>query len=222
MQTLAIATPSRGMIHSRTVEAVLEAVKFGKTRFLGWYITHDLPIPEAHEQVCDMAVKSGAGYIWLVEEDIVPPQNAISVMLDALTNQNAIGAFIDYPISFNPTYNCAKLTKSGRLVWCGTGCLLLSREVFEVLPRPWFEKTNEIEVKVEDEEVIIREFPRLYDYGGQDIHFTLKVYRAGLQIAYIPPETAMCDHLYLETWGMRNSNRGVHKVLYRPKPEMRL
>ncbi len=222
MKTIAVATPSRGMIHSRTVDAVIRAVLESGLEFLGWSITHDLPIPTSHEQVCMSALESGADYVWLVEEDVVPPTNAVSLMLEAISQQLTVGAFIDYPISWKPTYNCAKITSKGTLVWCGNGCLLLDRIVFERLERPWFESTNEVDVRVDGEIVSIRSFPKLYDYGGQDINFSLKVYQSGMRIAYVDPVIAICDHLYLETWGMQGTNKGVHKVLYRPRPERRI
>jgi len=200
----------------------MKAVLESGLEFIGWEITHDLPIPDSHERVCKMAFESGADYIWLVEEDVVPCHNAIQLMLDKMSEQNAlnvVGAFIDYPISYNPTYNCAKLTTSGTLVWCGTGCLLLKRTALESLARPWFENTNHVEINVNGETVSTRSFPKQYDYGGQDINFTLRLYQSGLRIAYVDPKVAMCDHLYLETWGTRGRNDGMHKVLYRPAPE---
>jgi hypothetical protein len=217
--TLCVATPSRGLVHSRTVAAVHKTLAGAPVRLAGWVLTHDLPIPGCHEHVCELALATGAELIWLVEEDVVPPANAVVVMLDAMREKAAVGAFVDYPIGHNPTWNCAQVAADGYVVWCGTGCLLLRREAFEALPRPWFDNRYEVEVRVRPEGVSVREFPRPYEYGGQDIGFTLGLWRRGVRIAYVPPAVAICQHLYLETWGQMGVNSGVHRVTPRRGPE---
>ena len=216
---LCVATPSRGLVHSRTIEAVHQAIRQAPVEFAGWALTHDLPIPVCHERVCEMALETGAELIWLVEEDVVPPANALVAMLGAIQERRAAGAFVDYPIGHDPTWNCAQVAGDGCVVWCGTGCLLLSREAFDALPRPWFDNRHEVEVKVRPDGVSVREFPKPYEYGGQDIGFTLSLWRRGVRIVYVPPEVALCQHLYVETWGHRNVNNGAHRMSVRAGPE---
>ena len=218
MDTLVVATPSRGLVHSRTVEAVLAAVQAAPVRLVGWVFSHDLPIPACHEQVCGLAVATGAECVWLVEEDVVPPVDALGVMLQVMRESDADGAFIDYPIGSGPTCNCAQVV-NGTVIWCGTGCLLLRREALERIPRPWFDNRNEVEVKVRGDQVTVREFPVAYTYGGQDIGFTLRAHAAGVKIAYVPPEVAFCQHLKVGAWGKPMSNYGSHQIVALPYPE---
>lgn len=217
MERLVVATPSRGLVHSRTVEAVLSAVRIAPVEFADWVLSHDLPIPDCHERVCEAAMATGADLIWLVEEDVVPPSNAVNVMLAGMASRGADGAFIDYPIGAGPTCNCAQVL-DGICIWCGTGCLLLRREALERIPRPWFDNRNEVEVKVRDGQVTIREFPVAYEYGGQDIGFSLKARAFGVRIAYVPPAVAFCQHLKVGGWGEPMSNYGSHQILALPYP----
>lgn len=69
---LAVALPTRGLIHSRTIEAVIQAIEHRGIREYTLVLTHDLPIPDSHETVCKQALATGAEFIWLVEEDVVP------------------------------------------------------------------------------------------------------------------------------------------------------
>lgn len=217
MEKLVVATPSRGLIHSRTVEAVLASVRGAPVEFVDWTFSHGLSIPDCHEKVCAVALHSDADLIWLVEEDVVPPVAALSVMLRLMDERDADGAFVDYPIGESPTSNCAQ-TIGGYVVWCGTGCLLLRREVLEGTPRPWFDNRNEVEVKVSGDQVRVREFHIPYDYGGQDIGFSLRVRSAGFRIVYVKPEVAFCEHLRVREWGKPMSNQGSHKIVALPYP----
>jgi hypothetical protein len=184
-----------------------------------WVLTHDLPIPDCHERVAELALETGADLVWFVEEDMLPPENALVAMVAAMQKQHTDGAFVDYPIGANPTYNCAMRWRDGTVVWCGTGCLLLESDVFKRLPKPWFANDREIEVVNSGGQIRTREFPRGYDYGGQDVWFTTRIYQAGMRIAYVPPDVAFAQHLWLETWGSKSTNRGAHLVRAKPYPE---
>jgi hypothetical protein len=226
MYTVVVATPSRGLVHSRTIDAVQRAIQTAIDAGMcqpvsaGWWVlTHDLPIPQCHEQVAELALETGADLVWFVEEDVVPPQNALTVMIAAMTRRNASGAFVDYPIGANPTYNCAMRWRDGTAIWCGTGCLLVKSDVFKQLTKPWFPNEHEVEITVIGEQIRLREFDKAYEYGGQDIWFTVKMRQAGMRIAYVPPEVAFAEHLELETWGEKHKNRGSHCVRTKPNPE---
>ena len=78
----AVCIPSRGTIHSRTIETVManvaDAERAGHV-FCGLVLTHDLPIPDCDEVVAQRGMDSGADALWFVEEDVVPPDHALVV-----------------------------------------------------------------------------------------------------------------------------------------------
>src|SRR5574337_22065 len=105
MTSFAVITPSRGLIHSRTASAVVanlgEALAAGHD-WRGWSITHDLPIPDSHEQAADAALATGADALWFVEEDVVPPSGAL---LHLLVRPEDV-ALVDYQVGERPTQHC--------------------------------------------------------------------------------------------------------------------
>lgn len=218
---LVVALPSRGLIHSRTIEAVIRAIEYRGIQDYTLVLTHDLPIPDSHETVCEQALATGAEFIWIVEEDVVPPVDALELMFEYMSRMQADGAFIDYPLGGPETWNCAAVW-DGYVVFCGTGCLLLKRSVFETIPRPWFERGKEVSLSVENGELNVQTFKSYYPYGGQDIHFMLKMRNHGLRVAYVPMDVAICQHLELLSWGRPGDNAGTHKVASRPFPTRQL
>jgi hypothetical protein len=56
MSSFVVLTPSRGLVHSRTVAAVVsnvrEAIAAGH-EWRGWEMTHNLPLPACHERVVE-------------------------------------------------------------------------------------------------------------------------------------------------------------------------
>lgn len=201
------------------MEAILGAIALADVE-PSWAFTHCLPIPLCHEAVCARALEYGTEFVWLVEEDVVPPPSALVVMLEAIDG-GADGAFIDYPIgSPGSTCNCAQ-TVGGRVVWCGTGCLLLRRSVLEQLPRPWFANRQEVQVRIDAHTGAvkeIREYGSAYEYGGQDIGFTLAMWQAGMTVAYVQPEQAFCEHLRVKATGPEQKNNGAHEIFALPYP----
>jgi hypothetical protein len=185
--------------------AVESAIADGH-EFRGWRLTHDLPIPDCHERVAEAGLATGADALWFVEEDMVPPADALVV---SLARDEPIVA-IDYPVGERPTQNCM-LHVDGVVWWCGLGCTLVRREVFERLEQPWFRTDIQIEVtRWGQARMEVREVPSPYEYGGQDISFGHRAMLAGLAIGEI--DGLVAGHAHLRSWGQQQTNRGFHDV----------
>lgn len=216
---IAILTPSRGLIHSRTLEAVL-ANMAGRS-YAGWCLTHDLPIPDCHNAVVEQAMRTDANLFWFVEEDMIPPPDALSALLSKV-NEGCGMAIVDYPVGEKPSQNCAiheaymrgEDDPTGALIWCGMGCTLIRREVFERMERPWFRTDKTIQYirfgssKLTDLKIIDREVP----YGGQDIWFGHQATRLGYSIGCVSSDRMTCGHAKLRQRGPEQTNNGAHTI----------
>jgi hypothetical protein len=211
MSTFAVVTPSRGLVHSRTVEAVMAAVERAEAaghEFRGWRLTHDLPIPDCHEKVAELGLATGADALWFVEEDNVPPPTALTASFDMLDEFPVVA--VDYPVA--DAWACINHDEQGEVRWSGLGSTLIRREVFETLPRPWFSS---------DWQYILRygqwsphpipvDAPPDARYGLQDIHFSMQVRAAGLRIGQVPD--LFGGHAKIVEWGALASNHGAHRI----------
>ena len=217
--TVAVCLPSRGLIHSRTLEATLvaleNALRCQPLQCAGWFLTHALPIPACHEKVAERALHAGAEYLWFVEEDMIPPPDALTALLSTQRQTGAGIVTIDYPIGEQPTQSAIMRKQSDHTIWwCGLGCTLITRTVFETLPRPWFLS--------EHPGVFIRNGergpwryeataqPNVYAYGGQDVWLCYQATQAGFTIAQVPGMVA--GHARLRSWGAQHTNDGAHRV----------
>lgn len=214
MPTVAICLPSRGLIHSRTVEAVVAALDVAqaqeRVRCVGWFLTHDLPIPDCHEATAERALAAGAEYVWFVEEDMVPPPDALTALLDTREATGAGIVTIDYPVGEHPTQSAVMHTEDGSVFWCGLGCTLIHADVFALVARPWFRASHPgVFIRYgadkpwhwEDSSVV---------YGGQDVWFCHQALLAGIVIAEVSGMRA--GHARLRSWGQPLTNQGAHTV----------
>lgn len=218
---LAIVTPSRGLIHSRTVAAVLNCVQVADLAWWRWFFSHDLPIPDCFEHTMRRAYASGADLIWMVEEDMAPDRWALPKMMDAIAS-GADLAVVDYPVGMpedtsGKTYHTVAYDGTGKKVaWCGTGCLLLRASILSRLPVPWFSLHNRLvrsSGEVTWDGAIHGGEPSGY---GCDIAFTLMLYQMGFVFAVVEAE---CDHLKVLKNGGRGKNQGFHIVRALPAPK---
>jgi len=211
--SIVVATPSRGTIHSRTIEAVMANVR-DVPGFLGWTVTHDLPIPDCHETVTEQALASGAGLIWFVEEDVIPPPDALRESLRLVAEGYDMVA-VDYPVgAASDGWGCLVRNAEGEILWCGLGATLIRREVFEKLPQPWFATdTRYIKRGGGVWEPAPQVLPNEKRYGQQDIYFCMTLREAGFRIGQVPDMTA--SHAKVEAYGEQGTNVGFHTISIR-------
>ncbi len=187
--------PSRGLLHSETVEAVdreLMDVEHYPTQY-----THDKPIPDCFNILSEKFLDTEADYAWFVEEDVVPPKGALKKLLEYMDTGYDI-SFINYPlVKFNGEL-CYKYFQ-GHVVWTGLGCTLIKRKIFEKLSSPWFLDGHSLVAIMSGSaqtswRLELRKNPKVV-YGGQDIYFCTNAFLSGFKIGVVP--NTVCEHLLM-------------------------
>lgn len=198
-----VCIASRGVVHSRTIESVFNNLK---DVVCDWelFFTHDLSIPDAQNDLIVRALLWGAEYFWFVEEDMLIPDGTFKEMVNA---HEAIVA-VDYPVGGRQYSTIA--VKKDEILWCGLGCTLIRKDVFESIGKPFFR--TDISVKITDKEKFEYEIDKStpYKYGGHDILFGIQARERGFKIHRVPG--IICGHMRIENLGQKESNTGFHRV----------
>ncbi len=146
LPSVAVLTPTRGRIQSRTVESVHAAVRRaeadGAVRMVEdwWKWAHGLPIPAAHEHVTEQAMATDADLFLFVEDDNILPVAALTACVETLAAHPEAGvAAVDYPVGSRGVRWDSIYRERGEVLFSGLGITLIRRAVFERLPRPWFD-----------------------------------------------------------------------------------
>lgn len=172
------AIPTRGIVLTACMSAVLRELSARQSEW-GVAMSAGHPIPEAHNLVVEQALKDGADYVWLVEEDVVVPPNGLQKLLEA--DGDIVAADV-------PSRHVEGLTQigkhKGKIYYVHTGCTLVKKEVFEKLPEPWFDNKYDYNFKIEDDNIKFerKEPKERQTYGGQDIHFSRTAIDAGFSV----------------------------------------
>lgn len=157
-------------------------------------------IDEMREAMCQKALSDGCDMVLMLDCDVVPYPSAFSELLDQLL---VGGADLASALCFRrfPPFVPVCWDKDGRQLWpfkdfrfgdviesCQAGCgmLLVKREVFEAIERPWFAFVDRIESD------IVR-------HMSEDVFFTRRATEAGYKLVTVTNERYDCGHLtYLE------------------------
>lgn len=198
---------SRGLIHSRTMECVLENYQdievFNKTPQI--FFTHDMPIPDAQNYLVKQALETDCTHFWFVEEDNTFPTGTLFKMV---YEQMPVVA-VDYPVG-EKAYSTI-MEKDDEIWWCGLGCTLIDRQVFSDIPEPWFrtDKTWRI-TNADTMEMVEEDVPN--KYGGHDIYFGMQLRKHGIPITTLKNTTA--GHLRIDDDPTRRgSNSGAYDII---------
>mgnify|MGYP001595506588 CR=1 FL=1 len=170
---IGIILPTRGLIFSEVLQGVEENRKNYETEL---FISSNLPIPEAQNYLVAQALaNSSITHLMMVEEDTVPPARTFEKLLQSDGDIVAI----DYGVS---GWSCIAKDKTGDILWCGLGCTLVKREVFEKLEKPWFRTDKTL--RLNDWQWI----DNPAKYGSLDIWFCTKAREAGFKIKQLKGE----------------------------------
>lgn len=213
---VAICTPSRGLIYSRTVQSIVEGMQ--ALNKLGvatkYFYSHDLPIPDGHNFCVEQAFQDPAvDKIFFVEEDMyIDPQAFV-----ALATSEHDFVTLQYNDKNGSPHGIIHYNEAGEVLWSGLGATCIKREVFEKVGQPYF-RTNiryGIKKKRSSEGFVISEFYQLeqeseYQYGGLDIDLCTRVRTLGIKLMVLPEYKA--HHFQLVQLGEPYTNNGCHVI----------
>lgn len=201
----------RGVVFGRTMQAILDNVRtafpawddasLGREYDIVW--SHDKPIPEAQNWVIERALTLDPFYIWMVEEDVVPPMTTLERMMDLAEEEKADAVTAWYKLEGGSP---SVYQPNGRFICGGLGCLLIQADAFTKIPRPWF-SINYSYTSIEG--ALIPNGGEEAVYGRQDVHFFAQMANAGLKTTFLDVE---CEHLYVAEYGKPKVNNGCHLI----------
>ena len=166
----------------------------------GFLIVKGLPVDKARCILAEKALEIGAKYLWFVDDDTIPPPNALQRLVYTLDNypeMKAIGGIyvtkapVPQPVVFRGeglgSFWHWKQGEIFEVTGIGAGCLLIATDVFKELPKPWFEF----------QEFLSRDCEVPSHLVSEDISFCNKVREAGYRV--FAHGGILCDHFDCET-----------------------
>lgn len=197
---IAVCLPSRGLIHSRTFEAVwinISHIQKLEDTEVELFFSHDQNIPDCFNHVAEYALNWGADFCWFVEEDMVPNDMALLELLSAEGDVRANDYLIDYngqPVT--------KYDKDGEPIFTGMGSMLIPAFVLQKT-LPFLTKYS---YDIQDGEFIKKDWDP--GYGGQDVYFCMQLKEMGYRLNVV----GAAHHLRVEKLGMPGTNNGAHTI----------
>lgn len=201
---IAVILPSRGLMFSRTAEDILNNLKGISHKI---YFAHKMPLPDCFEVPTNEALKNKEiTHLWLVEDDMILPPDTLKQMLE----RDVAVVTVNYPTTKQG--NNAVLKIKNQVVYGGTGCTLVKREVFDELKKPYF--TDDIawiprnygdHVKF----TATRKNKSHGAYGLHDVNFFMNITRLGIPIHDMG---FTIGQRKLKALGKAGSNNGAHKI----------
>lgn len=199
---IAVILPSRGLIFSETAEEIINNLKGIPHKF---FFAHELPIPDCFEVPVTKALKDPEiTHLWIVEDDMVLAPDTLKQML----GKNKAVVTVDYPV--NTEGMGAVFKVGGEVIYCGTGCLLIQRAVFDELKPPYFRTDMRWGIKNFGKylKMNVSHDPSV-GYGYQDVNFCMELYHQNIPIHLIP---GTLSQRKLVALGKAGSNNGAHQI----------
>lgn len=200
---VAVILPSRGLIFSRTAQEIIENVKGINYKF---FFAHKLPIPDCFEKPTRAALADPEiTHLWFIEDDMILPPGTLKTLLDA--NEDAITC--DYPVT-KEGQGAVFLDRKRTVVFSGTGCLLVKREVLR--KKPYFRTDIKWGINNYSDHVTFissRHGKGIESYGLHDVTFGIRLYYEGNPIKLHPIKLGQRKLIAL---GKAGTNDGAHNI----------
>lgn len=202
---IAVILPSRGLMFSKTADEILQNLKGVNHRF---FFAHKKPIPDCFEEPTERAMKDEEiTHLWFVEDDMVLPFDILKQMINCQTDVVAV----DYPVSKKG--QGALFKTHDRVIFCGTGCLLVKREVFDKLKKPYFRSDigwSAINYGKKLVKLTATDRGKNFKtYGLHDVTFGVKLFKAHIPIEVLP---ITLGQRKLVALGKAGTNDGAHQI----------
>lgn len=201
---ICVLRPTRGIEFSESAESIERALEgYERTILRTWY----LPIPDSFNTLIGLALKTSAQEFFFVEEDVVIPANALSL----LRSLDVDVAAINYRNKIEPSCISEQRLKGAKdPLWVSLGCTLIRRKVFERLPAPWFVIGKAVAIKHPGRKTRLVDSSPDRTYGNHDQVFCYLAKQAGFSIGSV--DGILCRHLRLDRLGNPGTNKGLHKI----------
>lgn len=193
------------------VEGILALSKEGIE--VQYFTSHNLPIPDSHNDCVTRALEAGAEKIFLIEEDMYMFPDAMI----ALVKSDFDIATLQYNDKNGSPFGIIHKNEAGEVIWTGVGAVVIKREVFEKVGEPYFRTHPRYGVKKKHNKngVYVSEYyeldaPEPYSYGGLDINFYTRARKEGYEINVLPEYKA--HHFDLVALGDKFTNQGIHTI----------
>jgi hypothetical protein len=197
MSKVVCVLPTRGLVYANTVKGLFN------NQFNDLIVVSGRPMPDCFNEGISKALLVDCEYIWMVEEDNELPKGILEKMLkekkDIVT--------IDYNVGGGVSH--IQRDEGGEIIWCGVGCTLIKRKVFETIPQPWFkvdvyqdQKTGEWH-KWPDHQI-----PK--KFGGHDVWFFTQARNYGFKINVLDGVKGL--HFRAKEITKREMNQGSYTI----------
>jgi hypothetical protein len=213
--------PTRGTIFTKA-EVALEQEMLDNSQLPYILRTDNMPIPDCRNVLVENGLKTTATHFLLMDDDVIMPVGGLKKLIEANTDI----AFIDYPMHYEgerwgnmgtATYDewlPGDSTDGKPIAWAGLGCVLVKREVFEKLPKPWFKTLDKKMTRDENGKLDLQGTDvKIGAGGGEDVYFFLEARKAGFEIKQVK---GTCGHArFLRLVGAFNSDKYYtqHKII---------
>lgn len=199
-----VILPSRRLMFSQTAEEILNNLKNIPNKI---YFSHGKPIPTCFESPVKEALKDpDITHIWFTEEDMVLPPETLRRLLA----YDVAVVTCDYPIVKNTKGAVFKV--GNEVIFGGTGCTLVKREVFDELREPYFRTDIAWNIKNYGDFIKLTATQRTElddSYGLHDVNFFINLYRQGIP-AHVADFTL--GQRKLKALGKAGTNNGQHNI----------
>lgn len=188
------------MIHARTVDTITHIQDRWALSPDDIFIYSGAGIPECFNAPVDYAMRKGYQHIFILEEDVALDDDTLEKLEIAHMHVTQGSKVVAADYYLDNKVKCAKLINGVQLT--GTGAMIIHREVFEKLGKPYFRT----DTKYGDD---LKPIKMNTEYGGQDIDFCIRAHNAGYPVHLVE---GMAEHYHVREYGQPKVNSGAHTI----------